>query len=108
MVGGSLPDGRYRLILHAEKIRDGHANSLDGDGDGNSGGDRTEAFFRLYGDSDGDADVDLIDLGRFLSTLGRRRGDSHYLSYMDFNGDDRVSLIDLLAFAHQLGKHLNP
>ena len=53
------------------------AATLDGDGDGTAGGDRSDAFFRLYGDSDGDRDVDLRDLGRFLEHPrppgGRRR-----------------------------------
>ena len=52
--------------------------------------------------------MDVHDLARFLSSLGRRRGDAHYLAYFDVNGDDRVGLIDLLAFAGRLGKHLNP
>ena len=75
--------------------------------DGVAGGDRSDSFFRLYGDSDGDRDVDLHDLGRFLATLGSRPGDPHYLAYLDFNGDDRIGLIDLVAFAHRLGTQLN-
>ena len=50
--------------------------------------------------------MDLLDLGRFLSTFGRRRGDPHYLGYFDFNGDDRVGLLDLLAFARRFGTAL--
>jgi hypothetical protein len=108
IIGGSLTDGSYRLNIRGNLIRDEFSRELDGDGDGAAGGDRADAFFRLYGDSDGDSDVDLLDLGRFLSTFGRRPGDRHYLDYMDFNGDDRVGLIDLLAFARRLGKQLNP
>ncbi|MCI0333449.1 MAG: hypothetical protein L0228_09520 [Planctomycetes bacterium] len=67
-----------------------------------------DAFFRLYGDSDGDRDVDLHDLFSFLSTLGRRRGDPGFLWYMDYNGDDRVGVTDLLAFVHRIGTHLDP
>ena len=81
---------------------------LDGDGDGNGGGDRVDAFFRLFGDSDGDRDVDLHDLGRFLSTFGRRPGDPHYLAYFDVNGDDRIGVIDLVAFARRVGSRLDP
>jgi len=108
IIGGSLADGNYTLTVRADRIRDELGRELDGDGDGNGGGDRADAFFRLYGDSDGDRDVDLLDLVRFLSTVGRRRGNSGYLDYMDFNGDDRVAAIDLLAFALRLGRELNP
>ena len=107
VIGGSLADGSYTLTIHSDLIQDGVGRKLDGDLDGTAGGDATEALFRLYGDSDGDRDVDLIDLARFLSTFGRRRGDSHYLDYFDSNGDDRVGLVDLLAFAHRIGTQLN-
>jgi endonuclease/exonuclease/phosphatase family metal-dependent hydrolase len=107
VIGGSLADGRYQLILHAGRIRDDHDNSLDGDGDGTAGGDHVQAFFRLYGDSDGDGDVDQHDVRTFLRTLGRKRGDARYLDYMDFSGDNRVGVIDLLAFARRIETHLN-
>ena len=44
---------------------------LDGNGDGSSGDDATfvDAFFRLYGDSNGDGVVDRSDLGDFRSGL---------------------------------------
>jgi hypothetical protein len=81
IVGASLADGNYTLTVKGDLVRDGLGRALDGDEDGTAGGDRADAFFRLYGDSDGDRDVDLLDLGRFLSTVGRRQGDSHYLGY---------------------------
>jgi hypothetical protein len=103
---GSLADGNYVLAIRGEMVHDRFGRSLDGDGDGDAGGDRADAFFRLYGDSDGDRDVDLRDLGRFLSALGEREGDPDYLWYFDINDDDRVGVIDLVAFARRLGHHL--
>ncbi len=105
--GGSLADGSYTLTIRADWIRDASGQKLDGDGDGIAGGDRTEVLFRLFGDSDGDRDVDWQDFGLFLSTFGRRAGDANYLAYFDVNGDDRVGVVDLVAFARRLGTHLN-
>ena len=88
----------------ADSFTTGWGRSLDGDSDGTAGGDRSDAFFRLYGDSDGDRDVDLLDLGRFLSSFGQRAGSPSFLWYFDVNGDDRVSVIDLIAFLSRLGR----
>jgi hypothetical protein len=98
IIGGSLFDGRYTLLIRGDKIRGASGQSLDGDGDGIAGNDRREEFFRRFGDSDGDGDVDRFDAERFQFTFGRRRGDSRYLWYLDFEDDGRVSIIDLLAF----------
>jgi arylsulfatase A-like enzyme len=106
IIGGSLSDGNYSLTIRGDHMRDEVGREVDGDSDGNGGGDRVDAFFRLFGDSDGDRDVDLCDLGDFLSTLGRKRGDSRYLAWFDVNGDDRVGLLDLLALARRLGTEL--
>jgi len=106
--GGSLADGNYTLMVRANLVHDALGRSLDGDDDGIAGGDRAYALFRLYGDSDGDRDVDLVDLGRLVTTLGRRPGDPHYLAYFDVNRDDRVGLTDLFAFVGRLGTHLGP
>jgi hypothetical protein len=107
VIGGSLADGNYTLVIRGEHVRDDQGRELDGDGDGNGGGDQSAAFHRLFGDSDGDRDVDLIDTVRFLSTLGRREGNPHYLWYFDFNGDDRVGVLDTVAFGIRLGTYLN-
>src|SRR5262249_15313968 len=97
VLGGSLADGNYTLTVRGDLVHDRFGRPLDGDGDGTPGGDRADEFFRLYGDGDGDRDVDLLDLGRFLGTLGRRRGDPHILGYLDYDGDGRVGPLDLLA-----------
>jgi hypothetical protein len=106
IVGGSLADGNYALTIRGDLVHDAYGRSLDGDGDGAVGGDRSDQLFRLYGDSDGDRDVDLLDLGRFLSTFGRKPGDARYLDYFDVNGDDRVGVVDLFAIACRLGSEL--
>jgi hypothetical protein len=108
IVGGSLADGNYTLTIRSDRVRDLVGREVDGDGDGNGGGDRSDGFFRLFGDSDGDRDVDLRDLGRFLASLGRREGGPGYHWYFDVNGDDRVGVTDLVAFARRLGSHLDP
>jgi hypothetical protein len=105
-VGGSLADGNYTLTVLADHVHDRFGRELDGDGDGSSGGNRVDSLFRLFGDTDGDRDVDLHDLGQFLSTVGRRVGDPGYLSYLDYNGDGLVGAVDLVAFARRLGKRL--
>jgi uncharacterized protein (TIGR03118 family) len=106
--GGSLADGNYELIIRSDAIEDTFGRALDGDGDGAAGGDRSEAFFRLFGDSDGDRDVDVHDLLKFVSALNSEAGDSQFLDYMDVNGDGRVALVDLLAFVSRLGTQLDP
>jgi hypothetical protein len=106
IIGSSLADGNYTLTVRSDLVHDEYGRSLDGDGDGTAGDDAAESLFRLYGDSDGDRDVDLYDLHYFLGTLGRRGGDDHYLDYLDINGDERVGLIDLLAFARRIGTQL--
>lgn len=107
-VGGSLADGNYTLTVRADRVHDRWGRELDGDGDSTAGGDQVDNFFRLFGDSDGDRNVDLRDLGRFLRTLSRRAGHPHYKWYFDVNGDDRIGVIDLVAFVRRLGSHLDP
>lgn len=108
IIGGSLADGNYTLTIRADRIHDRSGQQLDGDGDGAAGGNRVESFFRLYGDSDGDRDVDIRDLRRFLDTLGRRQGQPGFLDYFDFDSDGDVDPRDALAFFRRLGTRLRP
>jgi hypothetical protein len=96
IIGGSLPDGHYTLTIHGDRIHDDFGQALDGTGTGAVGSDRSDTFFRLFGDSDGNGQVDVRDLLSFASTFGKRVGDPGYLWYFDYNGDGQVDLGDLL------------
>jgi hypothetical protein len=73
--GGTLPDGVYQLTVLAANVQ-GASGPLDGNGDG-TGGDNyltptsgAGRLHRLFGDSDGDADVDGGDFGALRLAYG--------------------------------------
>lgn len=105
VVAGSLADGTYTLTIRAGHVRDLVGRELDGDGDGNGGGDRAAQFHHLFGDSDGDRDVDLA---RFLSAVGHRPGAPGYQAYFDVDDDERIGVTDTLALARRLGSRPAP
>jgi autotransporter-associated beta strand protein len=100
---GSLADGNYMLTIFANKVYDGTGQALDGDDNGTAGGNHVERFFRLFGDSDGDRDVDQADRDRFFSTLGKRAGQDDFLAFFDFDGDGDVDAKDQRQFLRRLG-----
>jgi hypothetical protein len=100
-VGGSLADGSYTLTVRADRVHDRWGRELDGDGNGLSGGDRLDGFFRLFGDSNGDGRVDVRDLHRILGAFGSHRGDLDYLWYFDYDGNGVVGVRDLLQFVRR-------
>jgi hypothetical protein len=75
IIGGSLADGQYTLTIHGGLVHDGFGLALDGTGTGVAGTDAVDAFFRLFGDANGDGHVDAGDLRSFLSTFGKRASD---------------------------------
>jgi uncharacterized membrane protein len=101
IIGGSLADGGYTLTIRSTLVHDGIGRELDGDSDGSAGGDHVDAFFRLFGDSDGDRDVDQADLDMMLSSLPTSRGDGGYLWFFDYDGDDVVNGLDMAQFNHR-------
>lgn len=105
IIGGSLADGNYTLTVRGDHIRDEVGRELDGDHDGNGGGDRVDAFFRLFGDSDGDNDVDWLDRDLFRSAFGKSTTDVGYLWYLDFDGDGDVDGLDNGQFNRRFGQH---
>ncbi len=105
IIGGSLADGNYTLTIRGDHIRDLVGRELDGDRDGNGGGERVDAFFRLFGDSDGDRDVDWLDRDLFRSAFGTSAADSAYLWFFDFDGDGDVDGHDNGQFNRRFGQH---
>ncbi len=103
-VGGSLADSSYTLTVLADRVHDRWGRELDGDGDGSAGADRVDAFFRLFGDSDGDGDVDWQDRNHFGLALQESDGEFGYLWYFDFDGDGDVDGLDNGQFSRRFGQ----
>lgn len=102
-VGGSLTDGGYTLTVRADRVHDRFGQELDGDGNGSAGGDRVDSFFRLFGDSDADGDVDQSDRDLFRSAFQTSAGDASYLWYFDFGSDGNVDGRDNGQFNRRFG-----
>jgi hypothetical protein len=104
-VGGSLADGNYTLTVRADRVHDRWGRELDGDGNGSSGGDRVDSLFRLFGDSDGNGDVDRLDRDLFRSAFKKSAGEAGYLWYFDFDGDGDVDGRDNGQFNRRFGQY---
>jgi murein DD-endopeptidase MepM/ murein hydrolase activator NlpD len=105
--GGSLDDGRYALALDATKFHDDSGGTLDGDGDGLSGGAYAGFnFFRYYGDVNGDGVVNGADFAFFRPAFGTTAGNPAYLSYLDYDGDGAINGTDFAQFRARFGTAL--
>jgi len=96
----SLADGTYTLTALASQIA-----GLDGNGDGNPGDDYLlvgnppfNSLYRLFGDNDGDGDVDATDFGAFRAAFGSISN----LAF-DFDGDGDVDAADFGHFRARFG-----
>jgi hypothetical protein len=101
--GGSLADGVYQLTIVASAVT-GIGGNLDGDGNG-TGGDNYQTpttgvgrLHRLFGDNDGDGDVDATDFAAFRSAFGAATN----LAF-DSDGDGDVDASDFAAFRGRFG-----
>ena len=110
---GSLVDGNYQLTILADRVHDRLSGlDLDGDGDGISGGDHlfgeeeVDAFFRFFGDFDGDRDVDNRDFLKFRNSFRTSELDPAYLWCFDFDNDGDVDNRDFLKFRSRFREEL--
>jgi hypothetical protein len=103
IIGGSLADGHYTLTSHGNLVHGSFGQALDGAGTGVEGSDRTDTFFRLFGDSDGDGHVDERDRELFRSAYKTKAGDAGYLWYFDFDGDGVIDGRDNGEFNRRFG-----
>jgi hypothetical protein len=95
---GILPDGRYRATLLAVGISDAAGRGLDGDANGQPGGDYNFDFFFLNGDANRDARVDFSDLAivaQNYNKQGTRFGTA------DFTWDNKTDFNDLAILAQR-------
>jgi hypothetical protein len=108
---GSLVDGNYTLTILGNQVQNG-SGFLDGDNNGTAGGDYTmtpgQGLYRLFGDQDGDRDVDGVDLFRFRTAFGTTTGNPAYIAALDFEGDGDVDGADLFQFRLRFATVLAP
>ena len=100
IIAGSLPDGEYQLTILSENITDGAGNLLDGNGDGIGGDNATDEFFRLFGDIDGNGNVNIIDFFQFKNAFGPT---GTYNSAFDFDDDGVIDILDFFEFRNRFG-----
>ncbi|MEM6472604.1 MAG: lamin tail domain-containing protein, partial [Planctomycetota bacterium] len=93
----TLADGDYRLSIAAGAL----VAQIGGAGTENEflfGEDVADRFFRKYGDSDGDGNVNLLDFTVFRSAFGSFIGDDDYDAALDFQGDGGINAMDFVTF----------
>jgi len=101
VIGGSLADGNYTLTVDKTKV-----SAIDGGMQ--LAADHTDDFFRLYGDMDGDRDIDSRDFRQFRNTYRKAVGDSDFNSALDFDGDGDVDSRDFRQFRTRYRTRLDP
>lgn len=108
---GSLADGVYVLTAASAQITDSSGQMLDGDGNGQAGGDYTlngsqsNGLFRYFGDATGDGGIGGADFGFFRSAYGTSSGVSGYLDFFDFDGGG-IGGADFGQFRQRYGTNL--
>jgi rhamnogalacturonan endolyase len=96
--GTSLPDGIYDLTLHAAAITSPAGAAMLND--------QLYTFHRLFADVDGNAAIDIADLGTFATFYNAAAGDPGYLWYLDNGADGHIDVADLGDLATRYGTHL--
>ncbi|MCA9169329.1 MAG: hypothetical protein KDB23_16760 [Planctomycetales bacterium] len=99
VVGGSLSNGNYTLTIDASKIRIGTSHMFT---------DYVDEFYRFFGDSDGDRDVDALDFGAFLRAYRKTDLQPGFSDIFDSDSDGDVDATDFSAFLTTYRKILNP
>jgi hypothetical protein len=95
ILGGSLPDGDWVLQTVASKVRNSAGVFM--------AADRTDTFFRLFGDVTGDRTVNGSDLTLFRAAFGSAFGDARYVAALDYDGDGVINGADLAQFRAHFG-----
>lgn len=107
---GSLMDGTYDLQIDGTKVTsvdDGAGMDANRDGivgdDYFMGDDAADAFYRLFGDSDGNRAVNLVDFAAFRGAFGTAFGNPNFRHEFDAFQDNNINLVDFAAFRSRFG-----
>ncbi len=87
--GNSLIDGNYEILIRAADTL-AVQGGLPMQQDSVFGNEEVDQFFRFFGGSDGDRDVDLQDFGAFRSSFLTSELDTGFNAGFDFEGDGDI------------------
>lgn len=96
VIGGSLADGNYQFRINGAP--GARCGDLDPDG-----ANVNRSFHRLFGDGEGDSDVDGVDKVRMQNALGTTIGNPGYAWWLDYDNDGDVDSADAAELAARLG-----
>ncbi|MHB1038649.1 MAG: cohesin domain-containing protein [Pirellulales bacterium] len=99
LAGVALDDGYYTALLSAAGVADAAGNPL-------LSGDYTIEFFRLLGDADGSASVDIFDVAKLQVNYGQTSGMTPADGDFDLDGD--VDIFDVALLQVQYRKTVAP
>jgi hypothetical protein len=112
-LSNALIDGNYQLTVLADRVRRaGTSVRLDGNRDGEQGGDHifgaaaVDQFFAFYGDARGIRAVGAADFNAFRQTFGKRAGQAGWNAALDFDGNDAIGALEFNEFRKNFGKSL--
>jgi hypothetical protein len=91
---GSLADGRYTLTVLASQVSANGQQMI-----GNHVVNSAQGLFRMFGDVNGDKQVDGADFGALSSTYGLFSTNPNFLWFLDVNGDGQVDGFDFGQFS---------
>ncbi|WP_419580182.1 cadherin-like domain-containing protein [Stieleria magnilauensis] len=100
----SLDTGNYELLITGSMIS---AGGTAMSGDYTYGDQATDLFFQLFGDSDGDRDVDGQDYGRFGLAFLAAFSDPKFNDSFDYDQDNDVDGQDYGRFGRSFLKQLS-
>ncbi|MEN1678963.1 MAG: CARDB domain-containing protein [Planctomycetota bacterium] len=101
----SLDNGYYVFVLDGDQVLDEFGFAVDGNGNGQAGGGLVIEFHRLFGDVDGDTNVDTDDRDAVDAALGSEPGLQAWNPNADLDLDGQITGNDrfLAAVAESLG-----
>ncbi len=103
-LGNTLADGRYRLSVQSGGIYSPTTQrSIGAISIGNS---RSDGFYRLFGDMNGNGQIDNSDIRDMASALLRRSTSARYVPALDFAGDGFIGVDDLARFLRNLRRRV--
>lgn len=100
------PLGSDKLLIHLVDAVHGAAGAMDGDKDGNAGGDLMLRFNVQPGDVDGDGRTNIIDKIRTRNRSGTLVGQSGYSAFHDVDGSGDIRSSDIRLVKSELSTEL--